>query len=337
MSELIFTGDTLNQGRIKINGIASGTTLNLWSASTGSNSIIRNNSAGNLASSTWSSVLGGTSCSSTTQGWAIVVGGNQNKSAGQYSILCNGAYNLVSGNASFLGNGYNSKVTGNNSFLGNGSFCLNGGSSSFIGAGLRNSATTNNYSTIINGKQNQSQSTYGFIGNGLLNSAGTTSYSNTVLNGKYNLADGGLSTIIGSYASQARVGTGTIIGSSGCIINSGAQSTIINLKNITTNQGLRVYVPDLQITSTNSQNRTLFIQTGVTNSTFGTVVLVSGVAIISTNLVSASTVVFLTVQSLGGTPGYLAVTARSNATSFTITSSSLLDTSTVGWWIVQQV
>ena len=59
MSELILSSDTINEGRIKINNAYSATT-NLWSASTGSFSIIADNSTGNLVESQYSSILGGT-------------------------------------------------------------------------------------------------------------------------------------------------------------------------------------------------------------------------------------------------------------------------------------
>ena len=78
MSELILSSDTINEGRVKINNAYSATT-NLWSASTGSNSIIADNSTGNLVQSTYSSILGGTGnlISGGTSNYAIV-GGEDN-------------------------------------------------------------------------------------------------------------------------------------------------------------------------------------------------------------------------------------------------------------------
>ncbi len=78
MSELILSSDTINEGRVKINNAYSATT-NLWSASTGSNSIIADNSTGNLVESTYSSILGGTGnlISGSTQ-YSAIVGGENN-------------------------------------------------------------------------------------------------------------------------------------------------------------------------------------------------------------------------------------------------------------------
>lgn len=78
MSELILSSDTINEGRVKINNAYSANT-NLWSASTGSNSIIADNSTGNLVEPTYSSILGGTGnlISGSTQ-YSAIVGGENN-------------------------------------------------------------------------------------------------------------------------------------------------------------------------------------------------------------------------------------------------------------------
>lgn len=72
-----------------------------------------------------------------------------------------------------------------------------------------------------------------------------------------------------------------------------------------------------------------------TNATMGTAVLVAGAKVVSTTAVTASSRILLTSQVDGGTPGWLRVSARTAGTSFTITSSSGTDTSTVGWVIVE--
>jgi len=56
---------------------------------------------------------------------------------------------------------------------------------------------------------------------------------------------------------------------------------------------------------------------------------------VSNNSVAANSRIFLTSQADGGTPGFLRVSARVNGTSFTITSSSGTDTSTVAWMLVK--
>jgi hypothetical protein len=63
----------------------------------------------------------------------------------------------------------------------------------------------------------------------------------------------------------------------------------------------------------------------------GVVTLVGGTATVSDVNVTADTRIMLTSQSDGGTPGWVRVSARTPTTSFTITSSSGTDTSTIGW------
>lgn len=70
------------------------------------------------------------------------------------------------------------------------------------------------------------------------------------------------------------------------------------------------------------------------NASAGTAVLVGGTVTVNTTAVGANSMVQLTSQVDGGTPGFLRITAKVNGTSFTITSSSGTDTSTVGWVII---
>jgi hypothetical protein len=68
--------------------------------------------------------------------------------------------------------------------------------------------------------------------------------------------------------------------------------------------------------------------------TTGTAILAAGVATVANAAVAAGSIILLTSQVDGGTPGWLRVSTRSNGVSFTITSSSNVDTSTVGWEII---
>jgi hypothetical protein len=77
----------------------------------------------------------------------------------------------------------------------------------------------------------------------------------------------------------------------------------------------------------------LNILTG-TNASVGTVVLTGGTAQVLTNAVTTNSIIQLTTQVLGGAIGIQYVSARSNGVSFTITSTSVSDTSTVSWWII---
>lgn len=80
----------------------------------------------------------------------------------------------------------------------------------------------------------------------------------------------------------------------------------------------------------------LQVKTG-TNAKIGTSVLVAGTVTVANTSVTANSRIFLTSQTDGGTVGFLRITAKTAATSFVITSSSLLDTSTVAWIIVESI
>jgi hypothetical protein len=62
--------------------------------------------------------------------------------------------------------------------------------------------------------------------------------------------------------------------------------------------------------------------------------MTAGTITISTTAVTSSSKIFLTHASLGGIQGILSVGTIVNATSFVINSSSMTDTGTVNWWIV---
>lgn len=80
----------------------------------------------------------------------------------------------------------------------------------------------------------------------------------------------------------------------------------------------------------------LQVKTG-TNAKIGTAVLVAGTVTVANTSVTANSRIFLTSQTDGGTVGFLRITAKTAATSFVITSSSVLDTSTVAWMIVESI
>jgi hypothetical protein len=67
----------------------------------------------------------------------------------------------------------------------------------------------------------------------------------------------------------------------------------------------------------------------------GTAVLVGGTVTVADAQLTANSLIFLTSQVNGGTPGFLRITAKTAATSFVITSSSGTDTSTVAWMVVE--
>lgn len=72
------------------------------------------------------------------------------------------------------------------------------------------------------------------------------------------------------------------------------------------------------------------IKTG-TNARMGTSTLVGGTVTVNNTSVTANTVIMAFCQAQAGTPGFLRISTRVAATSFTILSSSGTDTSLVGW------
>ena len=67
------------------------------------------------------------------------------------------------------------------------------------------------------------------------------------------------------------------------------------------------------------------------------VTLVNGQATVPAPGINAQTLILLTCQAPGGTPGFLRVASRVADTSFTIQSSNAADTSVVGWFAFQAV
>jgi hypothetical protein len=71
------------------------------------------------------------------------------------------------------------------------------------------------------------------------------------------------------------------------------------------------------------------------NATSGAAVLVAGTVTVNTTKVTATSRIHLTSNVDGGTPGWVRVSGRVAGTSFTITSSDALDTSTIAWFIIE--
>lgn len=71
------------------------------------------------------------------------------------------------------------------------------------------------------------------------------------------------------------------------------------------------------------------------NASMGLATLAAGTVTVSTARVTATSRIYLTVQTAGGTQGLLRISARVAGTSFTITSLSATETSTVAWLIIE--
>jgi hypothetical protein len=66
----------------------------------------------------------------------------------------------------------------------------------------------------------------------------------------------------------------------------------------------------------------------------GSVVLVAGSATVTTALVSTGDLIFVTNNTAGGVPGFLLAGNIVDGVSFDVTSSNILDTSTIAWMVV---
>lgn len=179
MAIQILTGDSLDQGRIKINHAFSAQT-DLFSGSTGTNSIIANNYTGNVA-------LGSNS----------VILGYNNTSTGNTSTIAGGTSNLINDlNESFIGSGFYNKIISPNfgvNFIGGGSTNLIGDIGiNFIGGGYYNIITPGGgLCSIVGGTTNYIKSAYSVICGGEGNSI-----DETATTAEYCIIGGGLDNII---------------------------------------------------------------------------------------------------------------------------------------------
>jgi hypothetical protein len=114
---------------------------------------------------------------------------------------------------------------------------------------------------------------------------------------------------------NAAMDTGLIRQSAGVLRTSGGLDVVGRLDIVNAGSGLRV------VEGANCKQ--------------GTAALTAGSVVVSNTSVTANSRIFLTSNTDGGTPGFLRVSARTAGTSFTITSSSGTDTSTVAYQIFE--
>lgn len=94
---------------------------------------------------------------------------------------------------------------------------------------------------------------------------------------------------------------------------------------------LNLLTADLKI---ESPGRGIRIKEG-SGAKMGINALVAGTVTVANTSVTAASRIFLTNNNLGGTAGFLRISARTAGTSFTILSSSATDTSTIAWHIIE--
>lgn len=136
------------------------------------------------------------------------------------------------------------------------------------------------------------------------------------------LTIGGLSTTGASFGLNFGTDTSANLyrSAAGVISTSGALTV-----------GASLYVTnDISITTAGNGLR---LKTG-SNATAGFATLVAGSVIVPTTAVGASTMIFAMNNTNSGTPGAVSVSARTSGASFTITSTSATDTSSVAWLLI---
>lgn len=137
--------------------------------------------------------------------------------------------------------------------------------------------------------------------------------------------------VFGGTVTGGAAATDTLVGlyvdgpPTGVTAGTGSWNTIYNFGDVLIKNG--------NVTLGTAGNK-LSITTG-TNASMGVSgAMTAGSITISTTAVTASSRIFLTHSTLGGTQGVLSVGTVTAGTSFVINSSSALDTGTVNWWIV---
>jgi hypothetical protein len=163
-------------------------------------------------------------------------------------------------------------------------------------------------------------------------------------------APGVLTTLTGNSggAISPTAGNINLLGTANQITTTGSGSTItwalpsaiVAPGSLTTTTSLTATLGNITATNGNlvlgTAGNKLNITTG-SNASIGTsAAMTSGSITISTTAVTASSIIFLTVNTPGGTQGVLSAPVASivAATHFVINSSNSSDTSTVNWWIV---
>jgi hypothetical protein len=130
--------------------------------------------------------------------------------------------------------------------------------------------------------------------------------------------------VLRSYAVQMNSVNAFIVSTAGRVVM-GANPTD------NTTDGVQVGSANLAITTAGNGLR---VKEG-SNAKQGTSVLVAGTVVVANTSVTANSRIFLTNNTVGGTAGFLVVSARTPGTSFTILSSNAADTSTIAWEIFE--
>ena len=149
-----------------------------------------------------------------------------------------------------------------------------------------------------------------------------------------------LTSVVANAASWVNIAGGSGSFSSLAVTNGITAGTSITA-GTTVTAGTGITATTGNITATNGNlvlgtaGNKLSIATGA-NASLGVATLVAGTVTVNTTAVTASSRIFLSVATPGGTRGFLSAPSASivAGTSFVINSDSALDTSTVNYWII---
>lgn len=134
----------------------------------------------NLVAATYSSILGGISCSISNDltliEGSVIGGGLLNRIEGGYSVIGGGSGNYVGTGGTIVGGDHNACLGANVSFIGAGQYCTNGALWAAIGGGFNNLITdTGDNSSIPGGHDNVVSAVNAhIIGNNILNAVDGT-------------------------------------------------------------------------------------------------------------------------------------------------------------------
>lgn len=137
------------------------------------------------------------------------------------------------------------------------------------------------------------------------------------------------SVVVTTFRETGPTGTAT----ASIQVDSGCQAILMGTTDVATAMSLASGTT-LGVGAGGTLGRGLAVPEG-SNAKQGTATLTAGTVTVSNTAVTANSRIFLTAQNTGGTPGALRVSARTAGTSFTITSSSGTDTSTVAYEIFE--
>ncbi len=139
-------------------------------------------------------------------------------------------------------------------------------------------------------------------------------------------------TFLASGTSQHQIGT--LVVNQNSLTLSGAADMVIGGTGSNSTPGSMTITKALIASGTNNSFETLGVKSG-SNKSCGLGTLTAGSVTVSNTRVTASSIIELTIQVAGGTVGVPYKGTVVAGTSFDILSTSLLDTSVVGWLIVE--